>query len=157
MIFFSQNDNRWRNKYLGKSRAKMGAYGCTTTDVSILGTWFGEVIPPGELADRLEYTYGNLDDRKNGLLIWPSIGKVYKRMKFKWRFKGFDKALIDQALLKNPDTVVLLNVDHGYHWVAALGKTFGQYKCRDPYPYPSKTRLYKASDIVGGAILERKI
>ena len=75
-------------------------------------------------------------------------------MKFKWRMYNFDKGMIDKAL-KDPDTVVLLNVDNGYHWVALLGKVLGMYRASDPYPFPAKTRLYKSSEIVGGAILTR--
>lgn len=149
LTFFSQNDNRWKNKYLGSSKSKVGGYGCTITSCACLGSWFNEIRTPLELASALNFT-------STGLLYWKSIDKVYKKMRFEWRFYTFDKALIEKALA-DPDKVVLLQVDRGYHWVALVGKVLGQYRAVDPYPFPTKTRLYKASDIVGGAILTRDV
>ena len=57
--------------------------------------------------------------------------------------------------LASKDDVVLLNVDRGYHWVAALYHVpmFG-YMCVDPWT--GTNRLYRYSDVEGGALLTRK-
>lgn len=134
---------------MGKSSYNLDQWGCTTSDVSTLGTYFGEEIDPGQLSKRLEYTSG-------GLLVWQSIGRVFKRMQFFWRFYSHDEKMISDAL-KNPNKVVLLNVDRKKHWVALLGKVpFFGYRCVDPYMYPAKVRYYKASEVEGGAILIKK-
>ena len=112
------------------------------------GSWFGEVQTPGVLAKKLRF----LVDK----VIWQSIGEVYHSMKFIWRFYTPNTGIIDEAL-KNKDKVVLLNISNGKHWVFARYKIplFG-YLTQDPYPFPSKIRRVKASEIVGGAVLCRK-
>jgi hypothetical protein len=76
-------------------------------------------------------------------------------MKFVYRYYKFDKAIIDKYL-KDPKTVVTLNVDHGYHWVFLLGSVPGGYKCSDPYPLPSVDRTYHYDDIEGFSVLQKK-
>lgn len=149
MRFFSQNDPLWKRELLGPSKCTCGQFGCTTCCIAMGGSYFGEDILPFYLCHRLTYT-------KDGLIIWQSIAKVFKRMQFRWRFYKFDEALITEGL-KNPNKVVLLNVDRGYHWVFLLNKIpLLGYRCVDPYPFPHRVRYYSAKDIVGGAILERK-
>jgi hypothetical protein len=147
MVMYSQNSPSWKYKRMGISNCLLGKFGCTTSCVASLGSYFGDKKTPADLADTLRYT-------KSGLLIWKSIDEVMKHTRFKWRFYTCDVNLINKAL-KDPDTAVLLNVDRGFHWVSLLGNSFGMFKCSDPYPYPAKTRLYKKSDVVGGAILTR--
>lgn len=148
-LFHSQNDPRWKSVTIGKSKSTLGAFGCTLDCISDASSYFGEETTPDILAKKLTF----LVDR----VIWKSIDTFFKTFKFKCRFYKYDQPLIDQALLKDKNAVVLLNVDRGYHWVFALGKTaFLGYRCSDPYPYPAKSRYYKSSDIVGGAILVRK-
>lgn len=148
-LFFSQNDPRWRTVTIGKSKSTLGAYGCTLDCVSDASSYFGEETTPDILAKKLSFQVDKI--------IWSSLGTFFKTFQFKWRFYSFDQSIIDNALLKNKNTVVLLNVDRGYHWVFALGKIpLLGYRCSDPYPYPARTRFYKPSDIVGGTILIRK-
>jgi len=149
MILFSQNDPAWKSIKMGLSNCTLGNFGCTTSCIATGGTWFGETFTPGELAKKLTYT-------KDGLIIWQSIEKVYKSMKFHWRFYKYDQVLIDQAL-KDPNKVVLFNVNHGKHWVFGLNKVpFIGYRAMDPYPFPSKKRFYSPAEIVGWCILTKK-
>ncbi len=150
LIKFSQNDPNWKNDKIGGSNLKVGNYGCTLTNVCIAGSWYGEKITPKELASHKElFTSG-------GLIIWPVIKTIFKKMKFLYRYYSSNQSIIDECLIKNPDTVVLLNVDRGYHWVFALGKVSGGYKCSDPYPYPAKDRVYAFNDIEGFTVLTKK-
>lgn len=134
---------------MGNSNLTLGRWGCTTSCVATLGTWFNEIKTPKDLAlCKNLYTSG-------GLILWKEIGNIYTKMKFLYRYYTFQEKIIDDSL-KNPDTVVLLNVDRGYHWVAGLSKVLGGYKCSDPYPYPAITRIYKKADICGFAVLIKK-
>jgi len=146
MKIFCQRDKRWFDKYLGKTKQKMAAVGCTTTDIAMSGTWFGEEILPYPLCQELEYT-------PDALVIWSSIGKVYKRMKFHWRFYTYDQKLIDEAL-KNPNKTLLLHVDNGGHWVHALWRVPGFKKFWVADPWDGKKKFY--SGVVGGSILIKK-
>jgi len=149
MKFFSQRDPRWSYLKLGKSPCTVYQYGCTTSCIADGGTYYGEEIDPGQLSKRLEYT-------STGLLLWQSIGKVFKRMQFFWRFYTHDEKLISEAL-KHPNKVVLLNVDRGKHWVFLLGKVpLLGYRCMDPWAFPTKVRYYKGTEVSGGAVLIKK-
>ena len=147
---FSQNDPIWKNDKIGGTNLTVGNYGCTTSCVSDGGTWFGEIITPKELASHKElYTSG-------GLIIWKMIKTIFKKMKFFYRYYSFNESIIDKYLIINPNTVVLLNVDRGYHWVFALSKGNGGYTCSDPYPYLAKKRFYSFNDIDGFTVLIKK-
>ena len=147
MVRLSQRDLRWAKKLLGPSNCTCYQYGCTTTAISMFSDWYGEYKDPGVLARSLTYT-------KGGLLVWSSIGKVFKTITFKWRFYSHDRKLITDALSSRNDTV-LLNVDRGKHWVAAIYHIpLVGYMCVDPWVGANRT--YKYSDVVGGTLLTRK-
>lgn len=148
-LFHSQNDPRWKNVTIGKSKSTLGQFGCTLDCLSDASSYFGEETTPDILAKKLSF----LVDK----VIWSSIGKFFKTFQFKWRFYKYDQNLIDDALLKNKNTVVLLNVNGGKHWVFALGKVpLLGYRCSDPYTFPAKTKYFSPASVVGGAILIRK-
>lgn len=143
---FSQRDVRWASKTLGKTNRTMAAVGCTTTDVAMSGTWFGDTILPGDLCKKLRYT-------ADALLIWASIAEVFPHMKFLWRFYSYDQVLIDEAL-KNPNKTVLLNVDSGRHWVHALSRIPFTRTFWVADPWTGTKKMY--SGVIGGAILTKK-
>jgi hypothetical protein len=146
MIKLSQRNPEWSSTILGPSKLTVGGYGCTTTCISMFSDYFSEYRNPGFLARNLSYT-------KDGLILWQSIEKVFKSFKFLWRFYTLDKSLISEAL-KNPNKVVLLNVDKGYHWVAAIKSIPLTDKYWVYNPWTGKSEIY--SGIVGGAILIKK-
>ncbi len=147
MKYLSQRDGKWSKVLLGPSTCTVYQFGCTTTCISMFSDWYKEYKDPGVLARSLTYT-------KDGLLIWQSIGKVFKTFTFKWRFYSHSKALIVGGLASKNDTV-LLNVDRGKHWVAALYHIpFFGYMCVDPWI--GAKRRYKYSEVEGGALLSRK-
>lgn len=147
MVKLSQRDKRWAAKLLGPSKCTVYQYGCTTTAISMFSDWYKDFKDPGVLARSLAYT-------KDGLIIWQSIGKVFSKLQFKWRFYSHDKRLITDGLSSKNDTV-LLNVDRGKHWVSALYHVpMVGYMCVDPWI--GANRVYKYGDVVGGALLTRK-
>jgi hypothetical protein len=147
---YSQNDPQWKDIKMGISNYNLGRWGCTTSSVAILGSWFGDILTPKDYAlFKKLYT-------ASGLIIWKEIENISKKIKFKWRNYRFDEKMIDDYLIIKPDTAVTLNVDRGYHWVAALSKVSGGYRCVDPYTFPAKIRVYANNEIEGFAVLIKK-
>ena len=146
MIKLSQRDPKWSSVKMGESQETLGKSGCTTTCISMFSDYFKQFKNPMILARSLEYT-------KEGYLLWNSIGRVFRGFEFKWRFYTFDKAIIAEAL-KNPSKTVLLNVDGGKHWVAAVRSIplTSKYWVHDPWD--GKAKVY--GGVVGGAVLIKK-
>jgi hypothetical protein len=148
MIKLTQRDKRWASELLGKSKCTCYQFGCVITSIAMFSDWYKDYKNPGILARTLSYT-------KDGLLIWSSIGNVFSKLQFKWRFFSHDKKLITDALSSKNDTV-LLNVDRGKHWVAALYHIpLVGYRCTDPWVGYDRTYTY--SEVSGGALLTRKM
>lgn len=142
---FSQRDPRWAYNKLGNTNRTMAQVGCTTTCVSMSGTYFGEDILPGDLCRKLSYT-------SDALLLWESIGKVFKKMTFGERLYTFNQIKFDEAL-KNPSKTLLINVKSGAHWVLAVKRLYGNtwIVCD---PWDGKRKVYTGA--IGGAILKKK-
>ncbi len=64
---FSQNDLRWKTDKMGISNCTLGRYGCTTSSVATLGTWFKDRLTPKDYA-KCQKLY-----TKDGLIIWKNI------------------------------------------------------------------------------------
>lgn len=155
MRFFSQNDPKWSNVKIGKSKYTLGQKGCTLNCISSASSWFDEETTPDVLAKNLSFT-------PDGRVEWFSIGKFFKNFEFEWRGYTFDwrsysldRQRIDKAL-KDQNKVVLLNVANGSHWVFLAGRYIPivGYRVSDPYFYPAKMKYRK--DIVGFCILKKK-
>lgn len=149
MNYYSQNNPLWKNDKLGSSNLICGSYGCTTSCICTLASWFGEKITPKVLSGTT-YCY-----TKGGLILWQQLENLFTKIKFHYRYYSFNEKIVDDALI-NPDTVILFNINNGKHWVSGLAKSKTGYKVSDPYPYPSKTRIIKSSEIVGSTILIKK-
>lgn len=142
MIFYGQRDKNWASDKLGNTNYTIGGYGCTTCCIADAASWFGIIWTPKGLAKKLDYNYG-------GYIIWQSLAKI--GLKLENRFRKYDKAVIDEAL-RNPRTIVMLNVNFGAHWVFALKRLgFGTYWVHDPLTNSKK--IYRG--VVGGAVLSR--
>ena len=156
ITMYSQNDQLWKNVKMGNSSLTLGTDGCLVDSICTLASWFGDMITPRVMA-KCNFLFTNPSyGKKGGLVIWNQLENLFEHIKFKARVRNFDENLIDEYLVKNPDTAVILNVDKGYHFVAALNKTQSGYRCVDSYPYPYKIRVYKKSDITGFCVLNKK-
>jgi GH25 family lysozyme M1 (1,4-beta-N-acetylmuramidase) len=147
---YSQNDERWKNDLMGISNSSLGKFGCTTSAICTIASYFGETLTPKDLASHKElYT-------KNGLIIWNQLNNILTKLNFLYRYYSFSETVIDDALIKDPNKCVVLNVLHNFHWVAAIKKTNLGYTASDPWSYPAINRNYHNKDIGGFAIFVKK-
>lgn len=132
---------------LGNSQLTMGRYGCTTTAIADLSTYFGGDFNPGQACQRIQYT--------QGLVIWASCN--FEKFRFWFREFGRNDTNIRNAIA-DPDVAVILNVAGGSHWVVASGRPlFGKsYKIADPWLGDFNTMARYKDSIVGAAYFRRK-
>ncbi len=109
MQSYSQRDPRWANLKLGTSGLTIGRYGCTTTGIADLSTYFGDNLTPYQIANLIQYTAG-------GLILWDTCH--FQTFGFWFREQSRVDRNIQNALA-DPKLAVLLNVAHGSHWVVA--------------------------------------
>ena len=148
MQILSQGDKRWSKFNLGASTLTVGRFGCTTTCISMLSDYFGCYVSPDKLAkDVSHYT-------KDGLVIWQAF--VFKKMKFVVREHGEKRQNIIAAI-KDPDMAVILQVDNGRHWVAAMGVTKDgkDYIVADPWFGKKVNAKAVYKNVTGAAYFER--
>lgn len=142
MISYSQRDPKWSNKRMLPSPLRLGQFGCTTTGIADISTYFGDNLTPAQVCDKIKYTSG-------GLLIWQSC--KFKNFSFWFREFGRNETNIKNALA-DPDVAVLLQVSGGKHWVVAtdydaVNKT---YKIADPWD-GSRTNMKRYNNSITGA------
>lgn len=147
MTYFSQRDPRWADDKLGASKIDMHHYGCTTTCIAMLTTYFGCPTFPDAIA-RLKRNY-----TKDGLIIWGNLS--FSCMKWDWREYGYSALKVQQAL-NHPDRAVILEINNHKHWVVAARRSFfgDSYVCVDPWT--GKKITVDAKDITGSSFFSRK-
>lgn len=149
LTLLSQRDLRWASVKLGNSSLTMGRFGCTTTCLSMLTSYFGGFVFP----DAIAKNGGNYT--KDGLVVWQSLS--FKDMQFVKRLQMFSSLDVD-ASIKGPDTAVILNVNDGTHWVVAIRKMpWGDYLCADPWTGGYCLVKQRYHNIVGSSHFKRKI
>jgi len=149
MEILSQRDLRWASKKLGLSNLTVGNKGCTTTCLAMAASYFGETISPLQIASNVNnYT-------KEGLIIWGNLN--FKKMKFVSRERLWPSQNLLKECLKDPNRVILLEVNDGAHWVLATGfNWFGRLMCADPWMADRCDLLKRYKNITGAAIFARK-
>lgn len=148
MQILSQRDLRWCNLKLGASSLTVGRFGCTTASMSMLSDYFKGYLSPDKIAsNKKNYT-------KDGLVVWEAL--KFPTMKFSGRVRTRDDRAI-KAILKNPSRAVILNVNSGAHWVAALRPTlFGNsYIVADPWSGDKCDVLKRYKNITGFAYFSK--
>ena len=128
----------------------VGRFGCTTTAISMLSSYFGCLRLPSELAhDANNYTQG-------GLVIWKNL--TFAKMKF----IGRDYVRNDEKIreyLKDSGKAVILEVNNHAHWVVGVKPTLvgNDYVIVDPWDGRKKTLVKPYRNITGAAYFEVKI
>lgn len=150
MIILSQRNPFWSTLHLGSSPLTVGRYGCTTTCIAMISDYFGHYKSPLCLAQQ-----PGLYDAA-GKIIWSELNHLFLGMVFEKRVYGRNDALIKESLA-DKDKAVILEVDHGQHWVVALGKTLirNDYRIADPWFGDKSTAVGRYHNITGSAHFKR--
>ena len=131
----SQKDPRWGSVKLGTSSSTIGGYGCLITSASMMLRHFGFDTDPGRLNDLLKANGGY---QNGNLFVWGALEKIFKGVKFGYRYNGAYLDKIDEQLRAGKP--VIINVDLNpatsvldEHWVLIVGKVNGSYIINDPW------------------------
>ena len=141
---FSQGDPRWKSQKLGHGPSTIGSAGCLLTSVTSMiagkGVKVNGASPTPPIMNKWLKAHGGFS-RDN--FIWGSIGKL--------GFKFLGKITNRNEMVKamNAGKLVILNVNHGRHYVLATGHDKTGFKVMDP-GY-SKTH-YKFSEVVSASL-----
>lgn len=149
MISYSQRDIRWANARMGQSSLTIGRYGCTTSCMADLSTYFGDNLTPLQLSQTIKYT-------SDGLVLWQSC--KFPHFEFWFRQYGRNEVDIKNALA-DPKLAVILQVANGSHWVVATGAPtlFNRYfRIADPWD-GFKTDMRKYGNSITGAAYFKKV
>lgn len=147
MQSFSQRDARWANHKMGSSPLTLGRYGCTTTCIADLSTYFGDNLNPQQVCDHIKYT-------PEGLILWPSANFS----KFEFWFREYSRNDVNiRNALADPNLAVILQVANQSHWVVATSKTLlgNHYNIADPW-FGDKSTTRRYANITGAAYFKRK-
>lgn len=141
--YYAQDDSRWGNTNIGVSSSKMKDYGCAITAVSMVFSYHGSWITPGELAKKPIY-YADL-------IVWPrQWGGIDCHNCPPPHTSSFNWTKLDRQLDSGYPVIVFVKAD-GYgragHYVVVHHKTAGgNYVVHDPLfgsnIYLSSTRAY---------------
>ncbi|NTV40702.1 MAG: hypothetical protein HGA61_00285 [Candidatus Moranbacteria bacterium] len=128
--YFSQQDSRWGNLTIGKTKTLMKSYGCAVTSVAMVFKSHGTSITPGILAKQPIFS--------GDLINWPD---VWEKPKLSINAEGkshknINWSTIDSEIVKgNPVIVYIGKSDKsGGHYVVVHHKdSKGKYVVHDPY------------------------
>lgn len=159
MLSLSQKDSRWRLVLLGASRMTVGAYGCTTTGLSIISYYAHQFIDPGTFARMSELYTGVNHSMGPGLVLWAQFTKLLKNIKSISRHYVNDPEMIQEAI-NNPSKMPMLQVYTGInrypeHWVVPIRPLEGgDYWIMDTLDGQEKSLLSEYRSITGFVIAE---
>lgn len=125
--FYTQDDPRWANINIGISSLTMSNYGCAITSVSMIFSYHGTNITPGQLAKEPIYTRG-------GLIYWPNKWNDIRLVEQTYRTAA-DWFRIDREIGAGYPVIVRIQADGsgGGHYVIIHHKTAdGRYVVHDP-------------------------
>lgn len=148
MLSFCQRDPRWADLKMGQSSLTIGRYGCTTSCIADLSTYYGDNRDPAMVSKEIQYTPG-------GLVIWKSC--VFPHFEFDWREYGRNDEGIKKAIA-DPNRAVILQVNNGLHWVVATGRPTllnRYFKIADPW-LGDRADMSRYKDSITGAAYFKK-
>lgn len=136
---------------MGNSNVSVGRFGCTITSTSMLSDYFGGWVSPGDIARHTDLF------TPEGYVIWSKL-TFFPTMQFEDRLRGSGMFAEVNACLRDPDRAVILEVNSGAHWVAALRKAWwtDDYVCADPWGGRKVLARGVYKNITGAATFSRK-
>lgn len=149
MFELSQQDLRWGYVRIGSSAATVTDFGCTLTSICIIANALAghEIITPIDAAEMFKY---NL----RGEIIWRDSDFEKYGIKFVKRGRLFNRTVI-QEYASSENKGVILEVNHGSHWIAAVDFEDGSLKIIDPYNGQQYSGLPDKYKITGYATFEK--
>lgn len=128
--FFLQNDDRWKEDYLGKSKYTIGGYGCLLSIITSACTTLGYETNPKDLNKLLTENDGYTS---SGEIIWYKINETLPDIKYDYT-RIFNSGTIMKDL-KNGYLPIVMVKYHGtgyQHWVLIIGSTKDDFIIIDP-------------------------
>lgn len=160
MIYPSQLDERWRGTFLGKSRCTCGRYGCTSTCVCCLTSFYGKYISPDVLIREDIYTHKKAYPKlEEGLILWAKLNEALEKhgipMKWIWRKYHVESFAELKDIVKHPTKSAILNIAYGKHWVTLLNyDLFRTVVVHDPWL--GMKRKIKWTEAIGYSVFDKK-
>lgn len=148
MKLITQRDPLWSTIKLGRSSLTIGRYGCTTCCISMVSDHFGKYVSPDKIArNEGNYTSG-------GLIIWGNLNLQGMKFVKRLRLYSFDEVM---KSLNDPNQAVLLEVNHGQHWIVAMRKMWlkKDFICADPWTGKTCAALGDYYNITGSAHFQK--
>ncbi|HEX6271035.1 MAG TPA: C39 family peptidase [Anaerolineales bacterium] len=142
LVYYSQNDPKWKDDRLGLSEQKsetIGYVGCALTSVSMMLSGHGYTETPKSLNEKLKKIGGFAGSG----IRWYSVSQLYPQIRISSIIRCNDTpaplAQIDAALAKGQPAIVAVDstAAPGYlsHYVLLIGRKGNDYLMLDPWPY----------------------
>ena len=148
----SQQDQRWKDNFIGISNLRIKDYGCTCTSLAEANNKFGAECTPADVAAHVDWF------TPEGLVLWPKLAMQFAD--FEWRAYSFEAKKVKEYLLSR-DKAILLEVKipkAGKHWLfgEAIGNNDAIY-ARDPWNGNIINVFTKYGIITGVAYLHKHL
>ncbi|HET9589081.1 MAG TPA: C39 family peptidase [Anaerolineales bacterium] len=142
LVYYSQNDPKWKDDRLGLSEQKsdtIGYVGCALTSVAMMLSGHGFTETPKSLNEKLKKIGGFAGSG----IRWHSVSQLHPEIRSPSIIKCHDTpaplAQIDAALAKGQPVIVAVDstAAPGYlsHYVLLIGRKGNDYLMLDPWPY----------------------
>ncbi len=130
--YFSQKDSRWGNKNIGNSKSKMKDYGCAISAVSMVFTYYGQRITPGEMCKKPIFYWDLINWPKSSSAVGLSgdikLSSSISHGNINWK-------TVDKEIKADRPVIVFISAKgKAGHYVVIHHKTKkGKYVVHDPY------------------------
>lgn len=112
ITLLKQSDPHWANVTLGQTTLPLRSKGCVVTSLAMADSYFRlDFKFPDQLAKELKFT-------ADGLVMWESLPQALS-FRLERRLNVYDSKVIDESL-RDPKRAVILEVNHGQHFVLGL-------------------------------------
>ena len=142
LVYYAQNDPKWKEDRLGLSEQKsdtIGYVGCALTSVSMMLSGHGYTETPKSLNEKLKKIGGFAGSG----IRWNAVSQIYPQVRLNSIIKCNDSpaplAQIDAALATGQPAIVCVDstAAPGFlsHYVLLIGRKGNDYLMLDPWPY----------------------
>jgi hypothetical protein len=142
LVYYAQNDPKWKEDRLGLSEQKsdtIGYIGCALTSVSMMLSGHGYAETPKSLNEKLKKIGGFAGSG----IRWNAVSQIYPQVRLTSIIKCNDSPAplpqIDAALAAGQPAVVCVDstAAPGFlsHYVLLIGRKGNDYLMLDPWPY----------------------